>query len=261
MFHLEFWSNISDDKKTKFIAEKQALVDNVHINFKTHPECKGDDKRLQHKVKVKKKGGEVTMNEVPNSLLPEVPRALEEAVNAKVANFFANNESNSIHEDPCVPPVLVMDTPIPSQHTNCQTNDGSDESDVKSPKKRGGAKKKRTMTDPNEPEDESPLSSSVSSSDSNDLEEEFDPFSGSTYFRLSDFSGLKLPQFPVSDATCKTWCRNFMTKATATGDHLLTSKSNRIKKLSRRTRTNGCVKGEPSQAFKKRLRAWTKRDK
>ena len=32
-------------------------------------------------------------------------------------------------------------------------------------------------------------------------------------------------------------------------------------KLSRSARTNGDVKGEPSKAFKKQLRAWTKRDK
>ena len=103
----------------------------------------------------------------------------------KWLTFSPAMKANLINEDPCVPPVLVMDTPIPRQHTNCQTNDGSN---AKSPKKRGGARKKSTKKDPNEPEDESPLSSSVSSSDSDDPEEEFDPFSGSTYFRLSDFS-------------------------------------------------------------------------
>ena len=58
----------------------------------------------------------------------------------------------------------------------------------------------------------------------------------------------------MSDATCKTWCRNIRTKVSAAGAHLLISKSNQIMKPSRRVRTNGCVKGEPSQALKKRLR-------
>ena len=83
-------------------------------------------------------------------------------MNAEFANFLANYESTSINEDPCVPPALVMDTRIPSQHTNCQTNDGTDECDAKSPKKREGAKKKRKKKNPNEPGDESPSSSSIS---------------------------------------------------------------------------------------------------
>jgi len=123
------------------------------------------------------------MNEVPNVPLSDIPRALEEGVNARVANFFVNDESNSIHGDSCVPPVLVMDAPIPSQHTICQTNDGSDESNPKSLKKRGGAKKKRTKEDPNKSGEESPSSLSVSLSNSDDPKEEFNPFSGSTYFR------------------------------------------------------------------------------
>jgi hypothetical protein len=150
----------------------------------------------------------------------------------------------------------------PNKQTSNTNESKKKDVDAKSPKKRGGAKKKRTKKGTNnESGDESPSSSSVSLSDSNDPEEEFDPFSGSAYFRLSDFSGLKLPQFPVSDATCKTWCRNFMTKTSVTGAHLLISKSNRIMKPSRKVKANGgMVKGEPAKAFNKRLRAWTKRD-
>jgi len=48
---------MSKDKKTKSFAQKQALIDNVHIDFKKHLKYKGDDKRLQHKIKVKKMGG------------------------------------------------------------------------------------------------------------------------------------------------------------------------------------------------------------
>ena len=57
---LEFWNNMSHDEKTKFLAEKQALVDNDYIYFKTHPD-KSDNNRIQHKVKVKNKGSGVTM--------------------------------------------------------------------------------------------------------------------------------------------------------------------------------------------------------
>ena len=45
------------------------------ILLSRHPhKCKGHDKRIQHKVKAKKKGGEVTMDEVPNSRLLELQR-------------------------------------------------------------------------------------------------------------------------------------------------------------------------------------------
>ena len=38
-----------------------------------------------------------TMYEVPNVPLTEIPEALEEQVNAKLAKCFANNESNAIN--------------------------------------------------------------------------------------------------------------------------------------------------------------------
>ena len=66
--------------------------------------------------------------------------------------------------------------------------------------------------------------SSDESESSTDSDESLDPFSGSSYFRLSDYSTLKMPNFPVTEAIFKTWVRNFNTKSSMTGAHLLISK-------------------------------------
>jgi len=62
----------------------------------------------------------VTMNEVPNSLLQEVPRAPERESNVNAAKILGSDGRDSLNGDPPVPPVLVLGDLIPSQYAICQ---------------------------------------------------------------------------------------------------------------------------------------------
>jgi len=60
------------------------------------------------------------MNEVPNLLLPEVPRAPERELNVNAAEFPGNDGRDSFNRDPPVPPVLILGDSTPSQQAICQ---------------------------------------------------------------------------------------------------------------------------------------------
>ena len=121
-----------------------------------------------------------------------------------------------------------------------------DDSTVKPKKKKKEKEKKNEKKKKQNPDgygddsSSSRISSDLSSSSSDgseistDLDDSIDPFSGSSYFRLSNYSTLKMPNFAVTEATFKTWVRNFNTKSSTTGAHLLISKGVCILKPSRK---------------------------